>query len=673
MDTSAASFRVAILSGDLEAVERCLANGCSANDLLDNELPLSLAVRNGEEEVAVYLITHGADLSLAPLHIDQPEISTKEALYTARRFYNVMQQLAIETGSDMAWRWLLQLSFWPSYLTPLLCPNYSQSTFGFHMRRELQGVCCAVYHRKLLSWLRSFTRYVPSYCGMYLLSPRTSDVLAQPQRVLSSRRHSTTFLRECFNVVFWDLKGLGIMAMQTLFWVVACHYFGVKGKGKVKDVTPQYGGSSAIRAMVKHEGGSDKVGYALLRAGVISKTDVSSAAIPHADHAPNDMLSFWAWASQLLGLGFNVTQPLAGQWQEYMAIELASCYGHYNIVKRLLEHMSEEDPHYSEQLNAAMIISAQQLNTWRITEDRNVAHLDICRLLLTHSDNVDLKDRRGTTCLIAAVRSNQVALVELLLERGAAVNLADEEGMPPLLHLQPSSNWELILELLLHAGADVNHVSNKGSTILLKYAKYPMTEIVQALLDAGAEPNLVYANGFTAMHHAALFTMTEMMRSLIAAGAHIDSRNSSGRTPLLEACHDWHPHPRAPTLRLLLENGARIDVVDGTGMSPLIHLKMLVFCGTLPDDWQDTVRSIEVLLEHNADVNPSDAEVFSRMGTPAEPLGFFARRYPDDIDFSVLRALLKARALRPGPRKVASHSRSMEQIADLRRAKTSVL
>ncbi|KAK5739811.1 hypothetical protein LTR17_005097 [Elasticomyces elasticus] len=204
--------------------------------------------------------------------------------------------------------------------------------------------------------------------------------------------------------------------------------------------------------------------------------------------------------------------------------------------------------------------------------------------------------------------------------------------MTPLLHLKASSNWASILELLLHAGADVDHVSDEGDNILLKYARFPATKIVQALLHAGAKPNLADQRGYTAMHHAARFALAEMMQSLMAAGADIDSRNPFGRTPLLETCYDRHDRARAPTIRLLLENGARVDVVDGTGMSALTHMKVLVLCGATPHDWQDTVRSIEVLLEHDAVVNAIDWEVFYRMGTP-------------------------------GPRKVASRSSNMEQIS----------
>jgi len=85
-------------------------------------------------------------------------------------------------------------------------------------------------------------------------------------------------------------------------------------------------------------------------------------------------------------------------------------------------------------------------------------HVDIVRELLTASDvDIDHVNRLGWTALLEAVilgdgGANHQKIVQLLIEHGADVNLADGEGITPLQHAK-SKGFKEMIEALEKAGA----------------------------------------------------------------------------------------------------------------------------------------------------------------------------------------------------------------------------
>ena len=93
------------------------------------------------------------------------------------------------------------------------------------------------------------------------------------------------------------------------------------------------------------------------------------------------------------------------------------------------------------------------------------------------------------------------------------------------------------------------------------------------LLLAGAEVNHTDADGCTALHYAALPEESErkaaagIMRLLLENGAQVNIQDCTGDTPLLQCARDGF----IECVRLLLEHQADASLRDKQGLSPLDH------------------------------------------------------------------------------------------------------
>lgn len=85
-------------------------------------------------------------------------------------------------------------------------------------------------------------------------------------------------------------------------------------------------------------------------------------------------------------------------------------------------------------------------------------HVDMVKELLTTSDvNIDHVNNLGWTALLEAVilgdgGKNHQAIVQLLIDHGADVNLADSDGTTPLQHAK-SRGYQEMIEMLANKGA----------------------------------------------------------------------------------------------------------------------------------------------------------------------------------------------------------------------------
>lgn len=247
--------------------------------------------------------------------------------------------------------------------------------------------------------------------------------------------------------------------------------------------------------------------------------------------------------------------------------------------------------------------------------------------LLQTGAEINARDERGRTAVMAATHANQVNTVRALIESGADINIRDNrsdnpflyasaEGLTEIVNLTIESgadtrltnrfggtalipaaergHVEIVRDLLTRTDVDVNHVNNLGWTalleaIILSNGGDQHQQIVQLLVDHGANINIPDKDGITPLEHARArgFTVIEQIlltaarardqglilaaeqgdmervRQLLEQGASVMAQDEQGKTALIVAAYQNN----LSIADLLIQSGADVNVQDNTKQS----------------------------------------------------------------------------------------------------------
>lgn len=125
--------------------------------------------------------------------------------------------------------------------------------------------------------------------------------------------------------------------------------------------------------------------------------------------------------------------------------------------------------------------------------------------------NVNAKNDTGQTPLHV---TQDLAILKMLILRGADINTADGDGMTPMFNKEVE-----LIKVLIEAGADIHHRSNKGNTPLIWYSYSGYLEGVQYLVSLGADVNAINIDGQTAHDIAERFAHFQLLEYLKSIGA----------------------------------------------------------------------------------------------------------------------------------------------------------
>jgi len=214
---------------------------------------------------------------------------------------------------------------------------------------------------------------------------------------------------------------------------------------------------------------------------------------------------------------------------------------------------------------------------------------EIVRVLIAHGAEVNSRVRGHRTPLHLA-SSWSAETVRVLVEHGADVNARDGIHKTPL-HLALSLRSAEIVRLLIEHGADVNARDGRHITPLHLASSWGSGEIVRVLIEHGADVNARDGIHETPLHLASSSRSAEIVRLLIEHGADVNAKDWGYKMPL----HLASSPGSAETVRVLTEHGADVNARDWSYKTPL-HLASS----------SESAEAVRVLVEHGVDVDARD-------------------------------------------------------------------
>ncbi len=148
--------------------------------------------------------------------------------------------------------------------------------------------------------------------------------------------------------------------------------------------------------------------------------------------------------------------------------------------------------------------------------------------------NMADEDYDGMTPLMYLVEYDKPEQVQLIIDRGANVNLGSYKGITPLRY---ASDNVKIAKILIENGANINQTDNERYTALMSGAFHQKYDFVKLLLENGAEPNMTDNKGWTALFygaisysHSNIAIIKKIISILIDYGANPDIKDKKGHT-----------------------------------------------------------------------------------------------------------------------------------------------
>ncbi|KAM9486768.1 protein TANC1 isoform 3-T3 [Clarias gariepinus] len=283
--------------------------------------------------------------------------------------------------------------------------------------------------------------------------------------------------------------------------------------------------------------------------------------------------------------------------------------GHHILKAHIFKGQSKKTGVSSSVLQGLWISCSTDSLSAALASLRNLytPNVKVSRLLMLGGANVNYRTEVLNNAPVLCVQAHlgHHEMVALLLEYGANVDVASENGISALSYAAASGHLSLVSQLCKR-GAKVDHVDKNGQSALVHAALRGHLDIIQFLLEQRwsreeqqHELSLKSKALQQALIAASSMGHTQVVKELLAMDdnevvVQLDAHDTLwGETALTAAAG----RGKMDVCRYLLEQRAQVQQVNRRGMCAL-------FCAVRQGHWQVA----DVLLQHGADVNGSDKQ-----------------------------------------------------------------
>lgn len=183
-----------------------------------------------------------------------------------------------------------------------------------------------------------------------------------------------------------------------------------------------------------------------------------------------------------------------------------------------------------------------------------------------------------TSNLIQAAEAGDTTTVLRRIQEGADINGRDDRGRTAVMAATHGNQADTV-RVLIEAGADINIRDNRMDNPFLYAGAEGLLDILKLTIDAGADTKLTNRFGGTALIPAAERGHVEIVRELLTrTDVDVNHINNLGWTALLEAIILSDGGERHQQIvQLLVDHGADVNLADGNGVTPLAHARQRGF------------------------------------------------------------------------------------------------
>jgi ankyrin repeat protein len=192
-------------------------------------------------------------------------------------------------------------------------------------------------------------------------------------------------------------------------------------------------------------------------------------------------------------------------------------------------------------------------------------HLDVVKVLVERGADINMGDNDELTPLHKSAYRGLTEISEYLISKGANISAEDRRGVTPL-HLAAARGHNKVMELLLAKGAEINTADKDGETPLHRAAKNGYPRAIDFLAEKGADLNVPDNHGKTALYWTVERRRYTSIAALLRAGADTEiGIKRTEETPLHKALAENDIR----AIEMLVKGGADVNMANSKGETPL--------------------------------------------------------------------------------------------------------